>query len=176
MQLIFKVSKSDDGGLRATCELSSKTRMIVLEKDWGGLELEAMNTIRAALTEQERKAITLIRMEWASEGDWTLEQYEENVGHYKKISNDALMNAKLINSKYLSMAPFRPGDKVRITLKSNSSHNQGEVVTVEAFVDKVKLGSNKKDYDYSFLQVKKDGTVSQKTLYGVYGWSKVEKI
>ena len=88
-----------------------------------------------------------------------LEQCKELIAHYKKISN--------IKAGYIALSPFQVGDKVRIILADRE---------VEAFIGEVKVGEGRKEYSYDFLQTKKDGTISRRTLFGIYSYLSLEKI
>ena len=65
-----------------------------------------------------------------------------------------------ITSKFLALAPFQPGDKVRIT-----SHKKGQ----DAFISEVKIGYKTNPYDYNFLKAKNDGSPS-KTKFHIWVW------
>lgn len=182
MELIIKVSKLQESGLRAVCDLGDGNKLIALAKDWDELEWEAMRTIRAEFTKEELKAITSIRMEWDSSQAWTLAQYEENIDYYEEIRSGAVKNICEIKKKYLAMSPFKEGDKVRVTHKVVRSFAKGggaEIIETEAFIKSVRPGSSRYrdngDYDYAFSEVKKDGKQSSRILY-ITRVEKIEKI
>lgn len=98
----------------------------------------------------------------------TLVEFKETVSYYETIMADATRNIRELQEKYLALAPFQPGDRVRVTW------DDGELSS-EAFIGEVLVGSGGKEYGYRFMQVKKDGTASSRYLE-VYGYSKIEKI
>ena len=96
-----------------------------------------------------------------------LEQCKELIAHYKKIIVQAEESISNIKAGYIALSPFQVGDKVRIILADRE---------VEAFIGEVKVGEGRKEYSYDFLQTKKDGTISRRTLFGIYSYLSLEKI